>query len=136
MNKKVLLGVDPGRAKTGVALMTQEGKLVNYAVLLTENFCEELSLLLTGLEPQIIVLGNGTTSTEMQETLEKLFPTVALVSVEEGGSTQEARKLYWEMNPPTGWRKLLPLGLLVPPGNLDGLAAVVLLQRYLAKKLE
>ncbi|MCH3914335.1 MAG: hypothetical protein LKE29_03425 [Acidaminococcaceae bacterium] len=48
-----------------------------------------------------------------------------------GHSTEEARKLYWQVNPPKGLRKLLPTSMQVPPENLDGLAAVVLVKRYL-----
>ena len=58
---------------------------------------------------------------------------IKILMIEEGYSTEEARKLYWQENPPQGWRRLLPLGLQVPPVNLDGYAAAVLVRRYLKK---
>lgn len=59
---------------------------------------------------------------------------IKILMIEEGYSTEEARKLYWQENPPQGWRRLLPLGLQVPPVNLDGYAAAVLVRRYLKNK--
>ena len=54
----------------------------------------------------------------------------------EAHSTEEARRLYWKIHPPQGLRRLLPLGLQVPPVPLDGYAAVVQVRRYLAALAE
>jgi len=56
--------------------------------------------------------------------------------VEEAHSTEEARNLYWQENPPQGWRKLMPLGMLVPDVPLDAYAAVILVRRFLEGKDE
>jgi RNase H-fold protein (predicted Holliday junction resolvase) len=38
----------------------------------------------------------------MKELVQKLLPDKPLVLVDERHSTEEARKLYWQVNPPQG----------------------------------
>ena len=130
MSNKVLLGIDPGRSKTGLALVDLQGNVIAYEVVLMTNFVEEFKEFIRDYEIEHCIMGNGTTSDSMKKTLEKLL-TVPVTVVDEGHSTEEARKLYWQVNPPKGLRKLLPTSMQVPPENLDGLAAVVLVKRYL-----
>ena len=132
-SEKMILGVDPGRSKTGLALVTGTGELVKTQVALMTDFAEELQVFLADVAIDTIVLGNGTTSQAMTDTLKKLLPGLAINVVEESYSTEEARKLYWELHPPRGLKRLLPLGLQVPPENLDGLAAVVLVRRFIGR---
>ena len=132
MNREeLILGVDPGRSKTGLALVKSTGEIVKTQVALMTDFVNELQNFLDGSSIQCVVLGNGTTSQNMVATVQKLLPGVACQVVEESHSTEEARKLYWQLYPPKGLKKLIPLGLQVPPENLDGLAAVILVRRFL-----
>ena len=132
MNREeLILGVDPGRSKTGLALVKSTGEIVKTQVALMTDFVNELQNFLDGSSIQCVVLGNGTTSQNMVATVQKLLPGVACQVVEESHSTEEARKLYWQLYPPKGLKKLIPLGLQVPPENLDGLAAVILVKRFL-----
>ena len=135
MNKTELyLGVDPGRDKTGAALVTGDGTLVRQAILPTEGFLDHLKEFLAADRPAGCVLGEGTTSKTMHRQLAEAFPQLPLYEVDEYGSTQEAKKLYWQLNPPRGWKKLLPTALLSEPSAVDGLAAVVLVKRFLCDK--
>ena len=115
-NKVWYLGVDPGSAKTGFAWVEADGRIKKVAVLATETLPEVLPQIL-GSAPAAVILGNGTNC----DSIKKMLMEVT------------ARKLYWQENPPQGWRRLLPLGLQVPPVNLDGYAAAVLVRRYLKK---
>ena len=45
-----------------------------------------------------------------------------------------AKKLYWQLFPPRGWKRFLPQALLDAPSAVDGLAAAVLVRRYLRDK--
>ena len=128
---ELILGVDPGRSKTGLALVKSTGEIVKREIILMENFASELQKFVAGEKLQNIVLGNGTTSQEMLVRLQELLPGIPCKVVEEGHSTETARKLYWQLCPPQGLRRLLPLGLQVPPVNLDDLAAVILVRRFL-----
>jgi len=133
-SKEMILGIDPGRSKTGVALVTAGGEIRNTEVLLMTDFTDALEEFLGQQEVSICVMGNGTTAADMKIALQKLLPSIEIVLIDEANSTEEARALYWQLNPPKGLRKLFPLGMQVPPVNLDGLAAVVLVRRYLQKK--
>ena len=77
-------------------------------------------------------MGNGTNHEAISKAVREVFSDTRLELVGEAHSTEEARSLYWQVNPPKGWRKLVPLGMLVPPEPLDAYAAVVQVRRWLA----
>ena len=131
--RELILGVDPGSSKSGVALLTFEGIIENTEVLLMSNFTDALAEFLGQEEIKLCILGNGTTSAQMHAVLGQILPEAVLKLVDEAHSTEEARTLYWEINPPKGLRKLFPLSMQQPTGNLDGLAAAVLVRRYLSQ---
>ena len=133
MNKEYILGIDPGSSKTGAALLDSDGNIVRLDILWMDGFAENLTKFLQTTTPKTCIIGDGTTSTAMQRHLQQIMPALAIVVCDEAHSTEEARKLYWELNPPHGWRRLIPLGMLTPPVPLDAYAAVVLARRYLAE---
>ena len=128
------LGIDPGRSKTGLALLDAEGNIVQLAIAKTDNFAEELRKFVDGRPLAQVVMGNGTNHEAIGKEVREVFPHAPLALVGEAHSTEEARSLYWRVNPPKGWRRLVPLGLLVPPEPLDAYAAVVQVRRWLAAK--
>ncbi len=127
------LGIDPGRAKTGLALVRETGDIVRLCVAETGTAGREIKEFLKGERPGLIVIGDGTNSAAVKEIAEAAL-MVPAVSVGEAHSTEEARALYWEVNPPKGLKKMLPKGMLVPPVPLDGYAAAILVRRYLKEK--
>lgn len=132
-NKLWYLGVDPGSAKTGVAWLEDDGTITKTAVIATEKLAAALPQIFSE-GPAAVILGNGTNSANVKTMLAAAASGTDIVTVEESYSTEDARQLYWQENPPLGWRKLVPLGLQVPPVNLDGYAAAVLVRRYLKQK--
>ena len=126
---KFLLGIDPGRDKTGLALVDKQGAIVQVEVVPTSKIKEVLPS--KAASASRIIMGDGTTSGTMKALVQKLLPDKPLVLVDEKHSTEEARKLYWQVNPPRGLQRLVPQGMLVPEGNMDGYAAVILVRRYL-----
>lgn len=133
---KLYLGIDPGRSKTGLALVDEAGKIIALHIAESQNIDKEIVDFIQKSCPAQIVLGNGTNSRIIGEAAQKVLPDVAITVVEESHSTEEARTLYWQENPPQGWRKLVPLGLLVPDVPLDAYAAVILVRRFLEGKDE
>ena len=131
---ELYLGVDPGRDKTGAALVWENGRIFKKELLPTDVFSRHLQQFLPEQPLAGCILGDGTTSKTMAAQLEKDFPQLPLFTVNEYGSTQEAKKLYWQLYPPRGWKRLLPTALLDAPSAVDGLAAVVLVKRYLRDK--
>ena len=128
---KLYLGIDPGRSKTGLALVDGAGKIVKLHIADSQNIDNEIVEFTKISCPVQIVLGNGTNSRNIGEVVKKVLPDVSITVVEEAHSTEEARALYWQENPPKGLKKLIPLGLLVPPVPLDAYAAVILVRRFL-----
>ena len=55
--------------------------------------------------------------------------------VDERDSTLRARTRYWELWPPMNWQRWIPRGLLLPPNDLDAIAALLLLEDHLDKQL-
>ena len=135
MNKEYIFGIDPGSSKTGAALLDSDGNIIRMDILWMDGFAKNLKEFLRTAQPKTCIIGNGTTSTKLQQTLAAILPALEIVVCDEAHSTEEARKLYWELNPRQGWRRLIPLGMLSPPVPLDAYAAVVLVRRYLKKKL-
>lgn len=133
---KLYLGVDPGRSKTGLALVDGAGKILKLHIADSQNIGKEIVEFIQKSCPVQIVLGNGTNSGNIGEAVQKVLPNVEIAMVEEAHSTEEARTLYWQENPPQGWRKLIPLGMLVPDVPLDAYAAVILVRRFLEGKDE
>ena len=122
-------GLDPGRCKCGLVRVdldrctVREGCIVPPEAVraVLENWHNT-----AGLDG--IVLGDGTTSRRWLQDLSNLAP---MHEVDERASTLQARQRYWDLWPPHGWRRLLPLGLQIPPSELDDLAALVLVERHL-----
>lgn len=139
------LGIDPGRDKTGVALVEETGRILAVQVMRTRNFSDALLQFLYdrlqvsntwGLRKilKAVVLGNGTGSEEHKQWVEKALPGYPVYIVDEKYSTEEARALYWKLYPPHGLRRLIPLGLQTPPESLDGYAAVVQVHRFMEQE--
>lgn len=130
MNK--YLGIDPGRSKTGLALVDAAGKILALHIALTENMEAELRSFTSGIALAGVIMGNGTNHKVIGVAVRSVLQKTPLELVGEAHSTEEARSLYWQENPPQGWRRLVPLGMLVPPEPLDAYAAVVQVRRWLA----
>ena len=133
---KLYLGIDPGRSKTGLALVDGAGKIVKLHIAESQNIDNEIVEFIKNSCPVHIVLGNGTNSRDIGESVKRVLPDVMVAVVEEAHSTEEARALYWQENPPKGLKKLIPLGMLVPPVPLDAYAAVILVRRFLEDNYE
>ena len=136
------LGIDPGRDKTGLALVDKTGTVFAVKIVRSRTFSDSVLKFLYdhlqvsntwGLHKNLkaIVIGDGTGSEEHTGWLKKILPGFPLHVIDEKYSTEEARDLYWELFPPRGWRRLIPLGLQTPPEPLDGYAAVVQVRRFL-----
>lgn len=129
--KKLFLGVDPGRSKTGLALVDETGDIEGLYIARMDNFIEELRNFCRQVKLEAVILGDGTNSNKVSLIIKEVLPMLEQHFIGEAYSTEEARKLYWQVNPPRGWQKLVPLGLLVPKEPLDAYAAVVQVRRWL-----
>jgi hypothetical protein len=67
----------------------------------------------------------------LMSALSPIFPHLPIVAISETNSTLEARELFWQQHPPSGWRRWLPRSLQTPPCAIDDFAAVVIARRFI-----
>ncbi len=128
-----LAGLDPGRSKCGLVLTDPERREIHEALVLPpEAAWERLEHWHRHQGLAAVVIGDGTGSGPWRRRLE---PLLAVELVDERGTTLAARRRYWELFPPRGWRRLLPLGLRQPPRDYDDVVAQLLLERRLGRDL-
>ena len=129
-----IMAVDPGRDKCGMAVIDNQGEVLWRQVIETSALGETAKARAEEFLPACLILGNGTTSKAAEGRLKSALPEMTLKVVDEYRTTDEARKLYWQVNPPKGWRKLLPVTMQVPPEPVDDLVAVILARRELERE--
>ena len=127
---ELVCGLDPGRDKCGLAIVDRQGLCVHHEIAATEALEAQLQKLQAEYGFHMLIMGNGTTSKQAGTRVRQSLPEVELVVVDEYRTTDAAREEYWRMHRPTGWRRLLPHGMLVPPEPVDDLAALILARRY------
>jgi RNase H-fold protein (predicted Holliday junction resolvase) len=128
-----ILAIDPGREKNGVAVVTMEGAVFYQNVIATEQLLSAIGELLTAYKIDKIIIGNRTGSKEFINIMKKAGiqeKVEGIIPIDEHLSTEEARKRYWEHNPPTGLKKLIPLTMQTPGVPVDDYVAVILAERY------
>ena len=129
--KPTILGLDPGRDKCGVAVIDREKKVVYHQVINSSQAIADIQQLCQQFSVNLIVMGDGTTSKSWCQQIESGLSTeLPIVTVDETNSTLEARDRYWQMYPPTGWQRIIPQGLRVPPRPVDDIVAILLIERY------
>ena len=129
MNDEIL-AIDPGREKTGIALL-KNSYVLEHKIINSEELVQIIKSLLEKYIIKTIVMGNGTSSKKKYDLLKREFIDRDIVLINEYRTTDEARKLYFQENPPKGWKKLIPLGMQVPPVPVDDYAAIVIGRKYL-----
>ncbi len=121
----MIVALDPGR-NLGVAYVTPAGELERGLVIEPAALAElELP------EAATILVGDGTGSREVLAALAARGVTAELVG--ERGTSLEGRDLYFAAHPPRGLARLVPRGLLSPPGPIDDYAAFAIALRWLGR---
>lgn len=127
----VVIAIDPGRCKCGVAVVRGvAAEVLQRVVVPTDRVRETLADLCARYHPDVILLGNGTTSAGIAKVVEELGLRVELV--DEKLTSLAARRRYFVENPPRGLRRLIPTSMQTPPEPCDDYVAVILAERYLA----
>jgi len=132
----MVAALDPGRSKCGLVRTDPQRRRIVEALVLPPGPCrEQLLAWHRDLKLAVVVLGDGTGSRRWQEWLAGEGELPVLL-VDEHGSTLAARRRYWQLEPPQGWRRLLPEGMRQPPRDWDDVVAQLLLERWLGQPLE
>ena len=151
--ERIVLGIDPGRDKTGFAFVNLQGGLIASGIFATNEHTRFFAALKDGSESftqwltegeadslpakiissvKFIAIGDGTHSREFAAIVRENLPCEKL-TVDERNTTLEARSLYWKIHRPNFLLRLLPKGLRVPKRVLDDLAAWAIALRGLKK---
>ena len=125
-----VLGVDPGTRKCGYAVVGDVlGAPLALGIVPTERLLETLQELVARFPVRAVALGGGTHTAPVGAMLAPLGVTVTVVDERE--TTLLARQRYFAANPPRGWRRLVPRGMLLPPRPIDDYAALLIAERLL-----
>ncbi len=134
MTRDAVIGIDPGRSKAGYALLDDAGAVVAAGIEALERLDGCVGELLARHRVGAIALGRGTNASRVRAALMHFSLPIHLVDEHE--TSRLARGLYFAENPPRGWRRLVPLGLQLPPRPIDDYAAILIARRFLAREDE
>jgi RNase H-fold protein (predicted Holliday junction resolvase) len=125
-----ILGIDPGTRKAGFAVLSSDAATVfALGIETVETLLDRAKRLISEHEITAVALGTGTNAEALGDQLRSLGLPVHLVDERE--TTLRARALYFKDHPPKGWRRLIPLGMQLPPRPIDDYAAVLIARRHL-----
>lgn len=131
----IIAALDPGRDKCGFAVLSDSGEVLCQRVIATENLMTEVNAAKADYGFSRLLIGNGTTSKEAQGKLAQIANLEVIVR-DEYRTTELAKQEYWQVHPPKGWRRLIPVTMQVPPVPVDDFVAVILARRYLQESKE
>ena len=128
----MILGIDPGTRKVGFALIDERGAVLAQGIEEVGRLADRVTRLRDELDVHEIALGRGTNAEHIRQALDGMGLEVTLVDEHE--TTLRARRLYFADHPPRGWRRLIPLGMQLPPRPIDDYAAVLIARRHMANR--
>jgi RNase H-fold protein (predicted Holliday junction resolvase) len=132
---RTVLAIDPGSSKCGMALVSRdEGSDVNIlwrSITPRDQVLQAIETALKLGDFKTVVIGGGTTSRDLVGAIRDACPGLGLLVIDEKDTTLQARERYWEHMPRSGWRRLVPASLQVPPEPVDDFVAVILAERVL-----
>lgn len=131
----MVLAIDPGRQKCGLAFVSQEGaehyRVHFREVVATERLVARVLQLLSEYAPTKVVLGDGTHSAPLLRALrETLSGRLEVVTIPEAFTSQRARERARVESLPRGLWRLVPAGMRTPPRPYDDLVAVILAEDW------
>jgi len=119
----MILAIDPGSEKCGVARLEDNGKIIEHKIVPHSDILD----LIRKHSNCRIIMGDSASGKKIIKSLNNI--KIELVC--EKNSTLEARKLYWQENQPRGIWKFIPESLRIIPQPIDNYAAIILAKRYL-----
>jgi RNase H-fold protein (predicted Holliday junction resolvase) len=128
-----VITIDPGKSKCGLVLANISEKKVYKAIILKTELLENyVRNLITAEDIAEIIIGNGTTSSEIREKL--YFFKKEIITFEEKNTSYRAKARYFELFPISGLKFLMPREVFILNKNLDAIAALIILEDYCQTK--
>ena len=133
----MILAIDPGSEKTGMALVSEEGDCLLKKIVSTNRLETEISAALQGKTPRVIAVGNGTHHEEIKTRLELYLlikdKKIPIALVNEKYTTEMGEARWKQDHPAKGLAKLIPKGLRSVKEPVDDYVAWIIGQIYLGK---
>jgi len=127
------ISIDPGKSKCGLVLAEISEKKVYKAIIIKSKLLEDYVRNLNTIEDiSKIIIGNGTTSTEIREKLD--FFKKEIITFEEKNTSFRAKARYFELFPISGLKFLIPREVFILNKNLDAISALIILEDYCKMK--
>jgi RNase H-fold protein (predicted Holliday junction resolvase) len=125
-----VLGIDPGSAKAGYALVDASGTVLCAGIEPIPGLLRKIREISQRQPIACLAIGKGTRSRDVAAALEELG--LPAVFVDEYETSRRARELYFTEHPPRGWRRLIPVGMQLPPRPIDDYAAILIARTFLS----
>ena len=128
-----VITIDPGKSKCGLVLAEISEKKVYKAIIVKSELIENyVRNLITAEDISQIIIGNGTTSSQIREKL--YFFKKEIITFEEKNTTYRAKARYFELFPISGLKFLMPREVFILNKNLDAISALIILEDYCKTK--
>lgn len=129
-SKEIIVAVDPGREKCGVAVVTGDLELISKEIVSREEAVHRVLELAKKHGAGKVVLGDRTGSREFAGEIAQEHPSPEILFIDEHMSSMEGRRRYLLDHPLPGLGKLIPVSLRAPGEPFDDYVAVVLAERF------
>jgi RNase H-fold protein (predicted Holliday junction resolvase) len=123
----VILAIDPGKDKCGLALFNKDGKVVEQTIVRRHDLFRQIA----HYQATTLVIGDSAHGREINTELLRRHPQAKVLLFPEQNTTRQAKEAYWRAHPPRGWRRFVPTSFLSVPVPVDDYAAVIIGERYL-----
>lgn len=127
----MILAVDPGSQKCGLAVVNDQGAILEKMVIPAVELSKTVSVIMDNYRISIFVVGDRTNSKNISKVLKPFGLPVEMV--DESHSSFEGRRRYLKDHN-RGLMRLIPIGLRSPKEAYDDYVAVILAERFLKKK--
>ena len=128
--KELICAIDPGKDKTGVALVFADGTLGMKKIVATKDYEKEMKEILAERHLSAFVMGNGTRHQIMQQRSEALLADMGIplsvTLVNEKYTTEMGEAWYWKDHPAKGFARLIPKGMRTVPVPIDDYVAWII----------
>ena len=132
MRPDVVIAIDPGRQKCGLAAVQSGPTVLTSKIVACADTVEAVVEMSQAYPGAQVICGDGTGSRQLLNALHWRAPDLVIELVDERHSSMDARHRFLVLHPPRGLRRLVPVGLRWPDKPYDELVAVILAERRLA----
>jgi len=135
MSERVVLAIDPGTSKCGLALVRRDADsqigLIWRKITPVEDLVAVVDEAVAQAKVDLLVVGAGTGSRRIIDSLRENRAGLNILVVDEKDTSLHARERYWEHHKRRGLRRFWPATLQMPPEPFDDFVALILAERVL-----